>query len=176
MQLLQWCLQMRWIKDVYWHPVLVNPHLPFSPIALRPVDASPQPSGGALPSDGEFYQLSPHRCLSVHRLRRFRSWAALGGVWALCPSGGHARRDVQQRRSPVSVRERSAFQRCVSSTSLRFIALFWQLFPRVPFTLAPLTFPSPLVFFVLSHWFSKPPFIFCLILFLPELVTWGSLY
>lgn len=52
----------------------------FSLIALRPVDASPQPSGGALPSDGEFYQLSPHRRLSVHRLRRFWSWAALGGV------------------------------------------------------------------------------------------------
>lgn len=111
---------MRWMRVVCWHPVLVNTHLTLL-IVLCPVDASPQPPGGALPSDGEFYQLSPHRCLSVHRLRCFWSRAALGGVWALRPSGGHTHRDVQQRCSPVSVWERSVFQRCVNSTSPRFL-------------------------------------------------------
>lgn len=86
-------------------------HPPESPLTvLCPADAAPQPSGGALPSDGEFYQLPPHRRLSVHRLRRLWSRAALGGVGALRPSGGHAHRDVQQRRSPVSVWGRSVLK------------------------------------------------------------------
>lgn len=67
------------------------------------VDASPERSGGAVPSNGEFYQLSPHRRLSVHRLRGFWSRLALCGLGALRSSGCHTHRDVQQRSSPVSV-------------------------------------------------------------------------